>query len=67
LNPRIYSRQELIMEIFVRATTHDVNMYAKIQNIIKCRYLKINILVFEFLQFCTIKYYTSVTLVKPTV
>jgi hypothetical protein len=55
------------MEIFVRATTHDVNMYAKIQNIIKCRYLKINILVFEFLQFCTIKYYTSVTLVKPTV
>jgi hypothetical protein len=29
LNPRIYSKQELIMELFVWATTHEVNMNAK--------------------------------------
>jgi hypothetical protein len=31
LNPRIYSKQELIMSIFVQATDHDINMHAKIQ------------------------------------
>jgi hypothetical protein len=39
LNPTIYFKQWLFMEIFVWATTHDVNMHAKIQNIIKYRYL----------------------------
>jgi hypothetical protein len=31
LNPRIYSKQELIMSIFVQATDHEINMLAKIQ------------------------------------
>jgi hypothetical protein len=30
LNTRNYSRQELILEIFVLATDHDMNMHAKI-------------------------------------
>jgi hypothetical protein len=35
LNPRNYSKQELIMELFVRATGNDMNMHAKIQDMIK--------------------------------
>jgi hypothetical protein len=30
LNPRIYSKQELIMIIFVQATDHNINMHGKI-------------------------------------
>jgi hypothetical protein len=30
LNPRNYSKMEFIMEFFVWATNHDMNMYAKI-------------------------------------
>jgi hypothetical protein len=30
LNPRIYSKQELIMIIFVQATNHNINMHGKI-------------------------------------
>jgi hypothetical protein len=39
LNPRIYSKQELIMKLFVQATDNGLNLHAKIQNIIKCRYV----------------------------
>jgi hypothetical protein len=34
LNPRIYSKQELIMRIFVQATDHDINMHAKTKYLI---------------------------------
>jgi hypothetical protein len=39
LNPRIYSKQELIMSIFVEATNHEINMHAKIQYLILHRFL----------------------------
>jgi hypothetical protein len=39
LNPRIYSKQELIMSIFVHATDHDISMHAKIQYLILHRFL----------------------------
>jgi hypothetical protein len=39
VNPRIYSKQELCMEFFFRATNTDINMHAKIQIICKHRYL----------------------------
>jgi hypothetical protein len=39
LNPKNYSKQELIAELFVWATGDDMNMHAKIQNITKGRYL----------------------------
>ncbi len=38
LNPRIYSKQELIMSIFVQATDHEINMHAKIQYLILHRF-----------------------------
>jgi hypothetical protein len=34
INPRIYSKQKLIMSIFVQATDHNINMHAKIQYLI---------------------------------
>jgi hypothetical protein len=39
LNSRIYSKQELIMSIFVQATDHEINMHAKIQYLILHRFL----------------------------
>jgi hypothetical protein len=39
LNPRNYSKQELIMEIFLWATENGMHMHAKIQSIIESRYL----------------------------
>jgi hypothetical protein len=39
LNPRNYSKQALIMGIFVWSTGHDMHMHAKIQSIIKYKYL----------------------------
>jgi hypothetical protein len=39
LNPRDYSKQELIMIIFVQPTDHDINMHAKIQYLILHRFL----------------------------
>jgi hypothetical protein len=39
LNPRNYSKQELIMELFVYATDSGMHMHAKIQSITKGRYL----------------------------
>jgi hypothetical protein len=30
LNPKIYSKQKLIMSIFIQATNHDINMHAKV-------------------------------------
>jgi hypothetical protein len=42
LNPRIYSKQELIMSIFVQATDHVINLHAKIQYLILHRFLKLN-------------------------
>jgi hypothetical protein len=39
LNPRNYSKQELIMGILVWAISHDMHMHAKIQSIRKYRYL----------------------------
>jgi hypothetical protein len=39
LNPRIYSKQELIMSIFVHTTDHDINMHANIQYLILHRFL----------------------------
>jgi hypothetical protein len=39
LNPRIYSRQELIMGIFLQATDHNINMRAKIHYLILHRFL----------------------------
>jgi hypothetical protein len=39
LNLRIYSKQELIMHIFVQATNHDINMHAKTQYLILHRFL----------------------------
>jgi hypothetical protein len=33
LNTRNYTRQELMIEIFVLATDHDMNMHAKIQSV----------------------------------
>jgi hypothetical protein len=41
-----------------------MHIHAKIQNIINCSYLQTNILVFEFLQFCTRNYCTTVNLLK---
>jgi hypothetical protein len=38
LNHRIYSKQELIMSIFVQATDHNINMHAKIQYLILHRF-----------------------------
>jgi hypothetical protein len=54
------------MGIFVWATNHDMHMHAKIQSICKYRYLQINILVFGFLQFCTMHYCTIINLINPT-
>jgi hypothetical protein len=53
------------MELFTQATYNGMHMHAKIQSLIKRRYLQTNILVFEFLQFCTRIYYIKVSLVKP--
>jgi hypothetical protein len=39
LNPRKYSKQELIIGLFIYATDNDMHMHAKTQSIIKCRYL----------------------------
>jgi hypothetical protein len=39
LNPRIYYKQELVMNIFVQATEHEINMHAKIQYLILHRFL----------------------------
>jgi hypothetical protein len=39
LNHRIYSKQELIMSIFVHSTDHEINMHAKIQYLILHRFL----------------------------
>jgi hypothetical protein len=39
LNPRNYSKQEIIMTLFVCATGYDINMHAKFQIIIKGGYL----------------------------
>jgi hypothetical protein len=39
LNPRIYSKKELIMEHFMQATNNGMHMHAKIKSIIKRRYL----------------------------
>jgi hypothetical protein len=39
LNPRNYSKQELNMELFVRATGNDMNSHAQFQIICKHRYL----------------------------
>jgi hypothetical protein len=39
LNPKIYSKQELIMITFVQATDHEINMHAKIQYLILQRFL----------------------------
>jgi hypothetical protein len=54
------------MELFVRSTNTDMNMYAQIQNICKHRYLYIIILAYDFLEFCTRNYYTNGSLIKPT-
>jgi hypothetical protein len=67
LNPRNYFKQELIMKSFVWSNNNGMHMHAKIQSIIKCRYLQTNILVFKFLQFCTINYCIKVSLVNLTV
>jgi hypothetical protein len=39
LNPRNYSKQELTLELLVRATRDDMNRHAKIQSFTKVRYL----------------------------
>jgi hypothetical protein len=39
LNPRNYSKQESIMELFLYSTDNGMHMNAKIKSIIKCRYL----------------------------
>jgi hypothetical protein len=39
LNPRIYSKQELIMSIFVQAIDHEIHMHAKIKYLILHRFL----------------------------
>jgi hypothetical protein len=39
LNPRNYSNQKLITEIYVRTTANDMNMHAKIQSLSKYKYL----------------------------
>jgi hypothetical protein len=39
LNHRIYSKQELMMSIFVQATDHEINMHANIQYLILHRFL----------------------------
>jgi hypothetical protein len=67
LNPRNYSKQELIMKLFVWATGDDMNMHAKFQIIYKHRYLWTINLISEFLEFCTKIYCAKVSLVKPTV
>jgi hypothetical protein len=67
LNPRIYSKQEIIMKLFVWATGDDMNMYAKFHIICKHRYLWTINLVSGFLEFCTKIYCVKVSLVKPTV
>jgi hypothetical protein len=50
LNPRDYSKQELIMG-FLWATNTDMNMHANIQNIYKHKYLWTITLVSELLEF----------------
>jgi hypothetical protein len=67
LNPRNYSKKEIIMKLFVWATGNDMNMYAKFQIIFKYRHLWTINLVSEFLEFCTKIYCMKVSLVKPTV
>jgi hypothetical protein len=39
LNPRDYSKQELIMSILLHATDHEINMHEKIQYLIVHRFL----------------------------
>jgi hypothetical protein len=39
LNPKNYSKEELIMELFLYPTDKVMHMHAKIQSITKCRYL----------------------------
>jgi hypothetical protein len=54
------------MSIFVYATEPDMNRHTKILSISIYRYFQINILVFEFLQFCTMHYCININLVVPT-
>jgi hypothetical protein len=56
LNTRNYPWQELIMEIFVLATDHDMNMHAKIQHMNMNIYFYKNTLWFYFVKFCTMLY-----------
>jgi hypothetical protein len=39
LNPRNYSKKEIIMKLFLWATGDAINMYAKFKIILKYRYL----------------------------
>jgi hypothetical protein len=43
LNPRIYSKQELIMGNFVQVNEYDVHMYTKFQEVYKYRYFYTNL------------------------
>jgi hypothetical protein len=67
LNGRNYSKQEMIMKLFVWATGNDMNVHEKIQIICKHRYLWTINLVSEFLELCTKIYRAKVSLVRPTV
>ncbi len=66
LNPRNYSKQELIMELFASAIGDDMKVHAKFQIICKHRYLWTINLVSEFLEFCTKIYRAKVSSDKPT-
>ncbi len=66
LKPGNYSKQEIIMKLFLWATGNDMNMHAKFQIIRKHRYLWTINLVSEFLEFCTKIYRAKVSSDKPT-
>jgi hypothetical protein len=66
LNPEIYSKQEIIMKLFVWATGNDMAMYAKFQINCKHTYLWTINLVSGLLEFCTKIYLAKVSLDKPT-
>jgi hypothetical protein len=66
LNPGNYSKQEIIMKLFLWATGDDMDIYAKFQINCKHRYLWTINLVSGFLEFCAKLYHAKVSLDKPT-
>jgi hypothetical protein len=65
LNPRNYSKQEIIMRNFVQATEYEMYMHAMFEYLDIYLFLKLIISRFELYKFYRRQYRSKVTLVKP--